>query len=96
MHHCGQKILEKCVNDTFTLRCDSNFECLNSSVNESKLDGFSTLTVLTTVFENKADYPGGGHFNVICTGVCGHRIGKLTHPQTKAVPKTDPFSDYLQ
>ena len=27
---------------------------------------------------------------------CGHRIGKLTHPQTKAGPKTDPFSDYLQ
>ena len=39
---------------------------------------------------------GGGHFNFICTGVCGHRIGKLTHPQTKAGPKTDPFSDYLQ
>ena len=39
---------------------------------------------------------GGGHFNFICTGGCGHRIGKLTHPQTKAGPKTDPFSDYLQ
>ena len=39
---------------------------------------------------------GEGHFNFICTGVCGHRIGKLTHPQTKAGPKTDPFSDYLQ
>ena len=38
----------------------------------------------------------GGHFNFICTGVCGHRIGKLTHPQTKAGQKTDPFSDYLQ
>ena len=38
--------------------------------------------------------PGGGeegHFNFICTGVCGHRIGKLTHPQTNAGPKTDPF-----
>ena len=41
--------------------------------------------------------PGvGEHFNFICTGVCGHRIGKLTHPQTKAGTKTDPFSDYLQ
>ena len=39
---------------------------------------------------------GGGHFNFICTEVCGHRIGKLTHPQTKAGPKTDPFSNYLQ
>ena len=29
----------------------------------------------------------GGHFNFICTGVCGHRIGKLTHPQTKAGKK---------
>ena len=26
---------------------------------------------------------GGGHFNFVCTGVCGHIIGKLTHPQTK-------------
>ena len=34
---------------------------------------------------------GGGHFNSNCTGVCGHRIGKLTHPQTKAGPKTDPI-----
>ena len=40
--------------------------------------------------------PGGGHFNFICLGVCGHRIGKLTHPQTKPGQKTDPFSDYLQ
>ena len=39
---------------------------------------------------------GGGHFNFICTGMCGHRIGRLTHPQTKAGTKTDPFSDYLQ
>ena len=30
---------------------------------------------------------GGGHFNFICTGVCGHRIGKSTHPQTKAGTK---------
>ena len=29
----------------------------------------------------------GGHFNFICTGVCGHRIGTLTHSQTKAGPK---------
>ena len=28
----------------------------------------------------------GEHFNFICTGVCGHSIGKLTHPQTKAGP----------
>ena len=37
-----------------------------------------------------------GHFNFIGMGVCGHRIGKLTYPQTNAGPKTDPFSDYLQ
>ena len=31
--------------------------------------------------------PGrGGHFIFICMGECGHRIGKLTHPQTKAGP----------
>ena len=29
---------------------------------------------------------GGGDFNFICTGVCRHRIRKLTHPQTKAGP----------
>ena len=39
---------------------------------------------------------GGRHFGFICTGVCGRRIGKLTHPQTKAGQKPDPFSDYLQ
>ena len=56
----------------------------NISHHESELDGMNLN-------------PGGrGHFNFICTGVCGHRIGKLTHPQTKAGPKTDPFSDYLQ
>ena len=27
-----------------------------------------------------------GHFNLVCTGVCSHTIGKLTHPQTKAGP----------
>ena len=25
----------------------------------------------------------GDHFNFVCTGVCGHTIGKLIHPQTK-------------
>ena len=47
---------------------------------------------------NDVEYatPGGGGNNFICTGVCGHRIGKLTHPQTKSGQKTDPFSDYLQ
>ena len=38
----------------------------------------------------------GGHFNFNCTGGCGHKIAKLTHPQSKAGTKTDPFSDYLQ
>ena len=36
--------------------------------------------------------PGGGGTSTSFE----HRIGKLTHPQTKAGPKTDPFSDYLQ
>ena len=26
----------------------------------------------------------GGRFNFVCTGVCDHTIGKLTHPQTEA------------
>ena len=39
---------------------------------------------------------GGGALQLHLYGGCGHRIGKLTHPQTKAGPKTDPFSDYLQ
>ena len=29
---------------------------------------------------------GGGHNNFVCTGVCSHRIGQLTHLQTKAGP----------
>ena len=28
----------------------------------------------------------GGHLNFVCTGVCGHMMGKLIHPQTKAGP----------
>ena len=47
--------------------------------------------------DNGSEFPGGGgHFNFICTGVCGHRIGKLTDLQTTAGTETDPFSDYLQ
>ena len=38
----------------------------------------------------------GGALQLHLYGVCGHRIGKLTHPQTKPGQKTDPFSDYLQ
>ena len=26
---------------------------------------------------------GGGHFNFVCTGVCGGTLGKLTNPETK-------------
>ena len=40
--------------------------------------------------------PGGGALKLDLYGGCGHRIGKLTHPQTKAGTKTDPFSDYSQ
>ena len=68
----------------------------------------NTTTVVAEVFKvverlggcpslcKKEEAAAGGDFSFICTGVCGHRIGKLTHPQTKAGPKTDPFLDYLQ
>ena len=39
---------------------------------------------------------GGGHFNFVCTGVCGHRIGKLTHPQTKAGPSINKNTPILR
>ena len=42
---------------------------------------------------------GGGHFNFVCTGVCGHSIRKLAYLQTKTGPsinKNRQFSDYLQ
>ena len=42
------------------------------------------------------DPRGGGHFNFVCTGVCGHRIGKLTHPQTKACPSIDKNTPILR
>ena len=29
---------------------------------------------------------GRGHFNLICKGMWGHTIEKLTHPQTEAGP----------
>ena len=54
------------------------------------------MTCVGDIFSALGVCPRGGHFDFICTGVCGHRIGKLTHPQTEAGPKTDPFSDYLQ
>ena len=38
----------------------------------------------------------GGHFNFVCTGVCGHRIGKLTHPQTKAGPSINKNTPILR
>ena len=42
---------------------------------------------------------GGGRFNFVCTGLCRHTVGKLTHPQTTAglsINKTDPFPDCVQ
>ena len=39
---------------------------------------------------------GGGHFNFVCTGVCGHRIGKLTHPQTEAGPSINKNTPILR
>ena len=38
----------------------------------------------------------GGASTSFVWGVCGHRNEKLTHLQTQAGTKTDPFSDYLQ
>ena len=66
---------------------------------KSKMDDTAKggLTILGTFYRDslRAQSPGG-HFNFNCTGERGHRIGKLTYPQTKAGTKTDPFSDYLQ
>ena len=39
---------------------------------------------------------GGGNFNFFCTGVCGHKIGKLTHPQTKAGPSINKNTSILR
>ena len=39
---------------------------------------------------------GRGHFNFICTGVYGHRIRKLTHPQTKAGPSINKSRPILR
>ena len=41
------------------------------------------------IFNNRpfSAFTPGGDFNFLCTGVWGHTIGKLTHPQTKAGPK---------
>ena len=56
-------------------------------------------------FPDTSDSRGGGggggrgvHLNSVCTGVCGHTIGKLTHSQTKAGPSIskNPFPDYVQ
>ena len=39
--------------------------------------------VLTQKLRSEAG--GEGHFNFVCTWVCDHTTGKLTHLQTKAV-----------
>ena len=49
------------------------------------LPGINTDDSLVLNFGKEVEYPGG-HFNFIRTGVCDHKIGKLTHPQTKAGP----------
>ena len=38
----------------------------------------------------------GGHFNFVCTGVCGHRIGKLTNRQTKDGPSINKNTPILR
>ena len=69
----------------------------NHNITTKKTNNLEVEIFCDTTFKHEPSREGGGgHFNFICTGVCGHRIGKLTHPQTKAGQKTDPFSDYLQ
>ena len=61
---------------------------MTKSSEKEKDNSSKELTVLqeSRLFWKGHRGGGGGHFNFICTGVCGHRIGKLTHPQTKAGP----------
>ena len=48
--------------------------------------GVTKVSVFLVCYGFPSQPGGGGHFNLIYIGVCGHRIGKLTHPQTKAGP----------
>ena len=53
-------------------------------------------TLLTHPLCNSGiDIPGGGG-NFVCTEVCGHWIGKLTHPQTKAGPSINKNTPILR
>ena len=69
----GQNDLSLIAGVTRTIRFISNKENIK--------------TFLGYAVWNSNPFGGGGHFNFVCTGVCGHRIGKLTHPQTKAGPQ---------
>ena len=73
----------------------SNLHNSIASLQNNRDNKSHRVTVAQVKCQNEFLGPGG-HFNFICMGVCGHRIGKLTHPQTKAGLKTDQFSDYLQ
>ena len=56
-------------------------ECMS---HEWKLKHQLGLTIILWIFSIRL--PPGGHFNLICAGVCGDTNGKLTHPQTEAGP----------
>ena len=43
------------------------------------------------VKENQIDRFSGGSLQICLYGVCGHTIGKLTHPQTKVGPTISRF-----
>ena len=75
--HCPVHGLQLC--HQVVLQCMAVFFGIlsKSNVQPKKLFFFNS---------NQGNIEPGGHFNFVCTGVSGHRIEKLTHPQTKAGP----------
>ena len=76
--------MRKC---TFELTCTERYSETRALI----LLRFISLSVvdIITYFYFLNCYPPGRHFNFVCTGMCGHTIGKLAHPQTKAGPLTN-------
>ena len=75
-------------------------KCLKKTIKNSKVtvNELNTLLAETECMINNCPLTrgGGGHFNFVCTGVCGHSIEKLTHPQTKVGPSMNQNTPILR
>ena len=88
---CGRRVVVKLRRDIARMFGFLNDTTIRASDEKSFTlalpeTGNRYFYIYTDIIKSQSE--GGGDFSFVCTGVCGHRIGKLTHPQTKARPNT--------